>query len=72
MNVRDVGRAMLAGVTLPWAGFVAGFVYFVILTAIVIGGIDLSWQVLAARLSAAGRRAMRRCCCLGLRTRWRR
>ena len=50
--MRHVGRAL----AISWESFIVGFLYYVLLTAAVLGGADLGlrWMALAYLLPAAG------------------
>jgi len=47
MSAGSFGRGFVAAFVVPWNGFVAAFLYFVLLTAAVIGGADFSRLVMA-------------------------
>ncbi len=47
MSASRVGRNVVAAVSVPWSLFVAAFLYFVLLSAAVIGGADFSATTMA-------------------------
>ena len=43
------GQRLVASLTVPWSGIMAAFIYVVMLTAVILGGVSLAaWLVMAA------------------------
>jgi predicted benzoate:H+ symporter BenE len=47
MSAGRFGEVLVAAVSVPWNAFVGAFLYFTVLTAVVIGGADFSRLVMA-------------------------